>query len=185
MSHKSKSVAVEKSTAKSKEWILQALIILMRKKTFERITIKEISEKAGIDRKTFYRNFVSKYDVLQLYLDRAYEEYIKNLQNEKTLDIFTISKIYFEFCQKHIDFLRILDKSNMLIFILIAFDKYLPKIYEILNDNETMNDPIYDFALSFFTGGFWNMSVKWIRADTPQTPLEMAAIIGKIITKNI
>jgi len=191
MSHILKNVALEKTVecdkkspaAQSKEWILQALLILMRKKTFERITIKEISEKAGVDRKTFYRNFTSKNDVLQLYLDRACGEYIGDLENEKTLDTFTIAKIYFEFCLRHIDFLRLLDKSNMLVYLLVAFDKYLPEICKKLNGNEGFDNP--DFDLPFLAGGFWNMSVKWIRANTPKTPLEMAAIVGNLMAKHI
>jgi AcrR family transcriptional regulator len=193
MSHILKNVAIDKDTkckekplgTQSKEWILQAFLILLQKKTFERITIKEISIKAGIDRKTFYRNFVSKYDVLQLYLDRACKEYIENLRKEKTLDTFTISKVYFEFCLKHIDFLRLLDKSNMLVYILTAFEKYLPEIYKAINSNGNFDDFIYDYGLSFFTGGFWNMSVKWIRGNTPKTPIEMASIAEKIMTKHI
>jgi len=187
MSHILKSVAEKrnkKTTAQSKEWILQALLMLMQKKAFERITIKEVSEKAGIDRKTFYRNFVSKFDVLKLYSDQLGEEYIKNLKKEKKLDIISISKVYFECCLKEINFLKILDKNNMLTY-LMTYDKYLPKIYKILNPEEIFDDPIYDYAFTFFTGGFWNLTVQWIRANIQKTPMEMADIAEKIIMKNI
>ena len=30
-----------------------------------------------------------------------------------------------------------------------------------------------------------NMSVKWIRANTPKTPLEMAEIVGNLMAKHI
>ena len=47
-------------TVQSKQWILEALLKLMEEKDYEKITIKELTARADLDRKTFYRNFRSK-----------------------------------------------------------------------------------------------------------------------------
>ena len=43
--------------AQSKQMILKALLELMECKAYNSISIKELAECAGLDRKTFYRNF--------------------------------------------------------------------------------------------------------------------------------
>lgn len=43
-----------------KESITQALLILMENKDFEKITITDIVNKAGVVRMSFYRNYTSK-----------------------------------------------------------------------------------------------------------------------------
>lgn len=53
----------------SQRWIVQALLDLMGKEEYDRISVTRICSKAGLDRRTFYRNFESKNDVLEHYID--------------------------------------------------------------------------------------------------------------------
>ena len=48
------------TTYMMKEYITEALLQLMKKKEFEKLTIEEITSKAGVNRSTYYRNFKSK-----------------------------------------------------------------------------------------------------------------------------
>ncbi len=43
----------------TKECLLEALLILMKKKSFDKITVSELVERAGVSRTTFYRNYSS------------------------------------------------------------------------------------------------------------------------------
>lgn len=47
-----------------KQFIVEGLLILLKKKAFADITIKEITEKAGVNRSTYYRNFNMKEDIV-------------------------------------------------------------------------------------------------------------------------
>ena len=49
-------------------YIEEALFKLMEKKDFEKISVGEIAEVAGVHRATFYRHFTSKEDVVVQYL---------------------------------------------------------------------------------------------------------------------
>ena len=64
---------------RSKEWILEALLRLMEKKSFPQITITEICKLAGVGRQTFYRRFASKEEIIKQALDRSFQDYIENL----------------------------------------------------------------------------------------------------------
>ena len=48
----------------TKEWIAEKMKLLIRKKSLEKIRIREICEAAGVDRSTFYYHFRDKYDLV-------------------------------------------------------------------------------------------------------------------------
>ena len=48
-------------------YMADALLMLMAKKDYANITISEITQKAGVNRSTFYRNFISKDDIIKYY----------------------------------------------------------------------------------------------------------------------
>lgn len=60
-----------------KESIYEAMSILLRKKPLSEISISEITEKAGVSRISYYRNFSSKLDILDQYLLEGINEYKK------------------------------------------------------------------------------------------------------------
>lgn len=167
-------------SAQSKGWILQALLTLMDKKDFRAITVKEIAQRAGVDRKTFYRNFNSKEEVLRFYLDDVCKDYIRELNQYDELTTFIIAKTYFTLCKKHISFVQKLEKNNLMVFLLMAFDEYLPIIHQTYEVPDEYL-PYSDYALSYHAGGFWNISAKWIRNGADKTPEEMAGIIEYLL----
>jgi AcrR family transcriptional regulator len=166
----------------SKEWILEALLLLMDKKSFKDITVKELAEKAGVDRKTFYRHFESKEDVLRIYTDKISTEYVNEIRKHQSLTSYSIGLTYFSVLKKHIAFLKKLERNNLLLFLLQAIDGYMPEVHKFFESHETPNDPLYywEYVMSYLSGGFWNLSTKWIRDGAKQSPQEMAAIVEKV-----
>lgn len=167
----------------SKNWITEALLILMDKREFKKITIVEIAKVAGVDRKTFYRNFDSKEDVLKYYLDTLCQEFIIELNNQNAVTTHSITKTYFMVCSKHIPFLKKLEKQDLMMFFLLILDDYLPQIHERLGLNSSPDSPYADYASSYHRGGFWNITVKWIKEGAGKTPEEMADIIEVLLSK--
>jgi hypothetical protein len=59
-----KSTSNNRQVQRTKGWIFEALMILMDEKPYDKITVSDIVEKAGIARQTFYRNFNDKNEVI-------------------------------------------------------------------------------------------------------------------------
>ncbi|TAI21782.1 TetR/AcrR family transcriptional regulator, partial [Bacillus velezensis] len=66
---------VDRRITKSQEAIKIALIELMTEKSFDHITIKEISERANVNRGTIYLHYLDKFDLLE----KIMEEHINNM----------------------------------------------------------------------------------------------------------
>ena len=58
-----------KIAEQSKEKISKALLSIMEQYDFQEITITQISQEARLSRKTFYRLFSTKTDVLNYYFE--------------------------------------------------------------------------------------------------------------------
>lgn len=61
----------------SKNDLADALVMLMQKTDYSKISIQDIVDKAGLSRMAYYRNFASKDEVLIFYLDRVTDQFIQ------------------------------------------------------------------------------------------------------------
>ena len=93
-------------------YIVQALFKLMSEYAFDRISVTDIAEKAGVGRATFYRYFKRKEDVIVYYFEhntkefvfsqrfypRCKEDYVKTVV--KALTVFRENKEVFKLIKK-------------------------------------------------------------------------------------
>lgn len=188
-------------TIQSKNWLANGLLGLMLEKNFNDISIKEIAEKAQLDRRTFYRHFSSKEELLTYYTENLSKEYFSALFANENLTIYTITEMYFEFWKKHIDFLTAVYNNNLQFFLLNSYNKYMPELYnklvferehnidKNLNNNENhryfSDSRIFRYGLAFKIGGFWNILFEWVKDKCKLKPDEMAEIITEFIENDM
>ena len=101
----------------------QALLILLEKKDFEFITIKEICLKAGVNRSTFYLHYENTMDLFNETIDYLNQEFILSFSenkdvNKKPEDLFFIKKEfiipYLEFVKKNKRVMRMIHSKPLL-----------------------------------------------------------------------
>ena len=103
--------------------IADALFSLMKRKPFQQITITEICDEAAVGRKTFYRNFELREDVIDFWLDLRCEEC-----REVLLPFPTEEQIYHYcvFLKKYMDELIVLYQNGLHPFVEQKFSIFLP-----------------------------------------------------------
>lgn len=165
----------------SRMWIIKALLRLMECKPYADITIAELSNEAQLARRTFYRNFTSKDEVLSLYIYSILKEYEILLSNQTELSMSTIANVFFNFWSKHSDFLKLLESNKMIPFLLQKFDECVFSIYtkfkmgvqkQFVGQEEALV-----YCLTFSIGGFFNILTKWIKDGMQLSPDEIAAMV--------
>ena len=67
-------------------WILEAILLLMNEKPYDKITVSDIVKKAGIARQTFYRNYKDKDEVIVQYFANIFNSELLNLENTSIKD---------------------------------------------------------------------------------------------------
>ena len=159
----------------SRQWLEEALFDLLATKTSLRnISVAELSEHAQIARRTFYRYYHSKEQVLTNYLDRLIQDYITELQTAKLTNFEDLVNLFFQYWSQYTEPLKILQDANLLVLILQrSYDK-LPATYTTVMAPWHVTDSnqrqiTYDSR--FITGGLYNIFDEWLKGDYQEMPV--------------
>ena len=178
------SSSLNPSAIQSRQWIMDSLINLMEKKEWSDISISEIATNAGVVRRTFYRHFDSKEDVLQAYLDGLVNIFVEALLKEPDLDTVASLRILFTILKKNKKFYYGLRRSNMLFTFLELWNRILPVIHEQMSTlnklkriPETKNEQTLEYLLAFNVGGTLNIVINWIDEGMTLSPEELTSIV--------
>lgn len=166
--------------AATKEWITNALLDLMNKKQFQKISIKEIAEYADIDRRTFYRHYQSKEHILDEYILSIVQPHFNRLMKMSINSEKELAEKHFELLFDNLNFLRQLKRHNLFSHLLLRYESYISLFREIrgLPQNSNADNK---FRLAFKTGGFLSVVSAWIEEEPVKTPSEMAQIISDFL----
>jgi AcrR family transcriptional regulator len=171
----------------SKQWLKDALLQLMEGKPYQSITIKEITDKAALSRRTFYRNFNSKEEILALHFQTICQEYTEKLSSKNQLFMPDITLVFFEFWSKHIHFLKLLKKNHLYYLLLENLNEFVPDVYRIFKGkmNEYESDEDLRYVLAFSTGGFWNMLALWMDDGHVKQPKQLSKVIHEALRASL
>ncbi len=97
-----------KIAEQSKEKISKALLTIMGQYDFKEITITQISQEAKLSRKTFYRLFTGKEDVLAFFFENLYEECLTQIKSRQVHHYWDVVQCYFDFCEERKSLLLLL-----------------------------------------------------------------------------
>lgn len=107
----------EASLTRAQHFFIDALLTLMQAKPYTEITVSELSELAQYDRRTYYRYFKSKDDILCLHYAELLHEMAERMNQKGLLTPRSLCLAYFEFWNSHKDFLSLLDRHVFCIFL--------------------------------------------------------------------
>ncbi len=173
-------------SVRSKRRITDSLLELMHERPFSKISIKDIVERAGLTRQTFYHNFNSKEEVLMNKEGELFEEFMQYLMKNQVTEWNNIVLYYFRFWQHNADFARLLIKNN-LVFVL---ESKAPDYYEAIRGNVKMEQTElteleFSYIYSFCSGAIINMLVSWVQSGMVLSPQEMTNLVMKLFDGTI
>lgn len=169
------------SSIRSKQKIQQAFLNLLNEFAYDQIYVKQILLDGNISRKTFYRNFDSKEDVLNSIIVSIIDKYLAKLQ---PLDIYSFSKllnIIFPFCYNIKDFLLILRDNHLLFKVEVMLNQKIldqhKKIKKKIDDYSSMDD----YVIYFNIGAIWNVITMWIENDAKDSEDQIKNVLSKYL----
>lgn len=180
-----KSESKYSHTARSMD---DALIALLGKKDFELITIKEICQKAGVNRSTFYLHYENTYDLLRECVEQLGREFAKKFEGI-TIDVEAqdLSKLllidedhlipYLEFVREN----RTLFKAVHDHAELFGTDRAYRAMYERVFDPilRRFGSPQEDnaYIMEYFSHGLSALVLKWVAEGCVREISEMVGLI--------
>ncbi|MGL5066500.1 MAG: TetR/AcrR family transcriptional regulator [Sarcina sp.] len=164
---------VKNRNKKSIERISTAILEILKEKEFDKISITEICDKAEVARKTFYRNFNNKEDVIKSSIDLKLSEFTSTGVLTKGINPVDISESYIQFWYDRKDFLKLLYERDLFNILNYKYDVYMQDLRRLIKGEEE-ETPEIEYFLKFISGGFWNVLQTWVRKDFKESPKELA-----------
>ncbi len=165
----------------SKELITKALLELMQEKPYKQINISELTKRADLSRRTFYRHFTTIDEVLDYLLLDGVGKFTEFYLNKHPQNLQSSMLTFFTYWETHKPFLLLL-KKNGLLFLLL--EKFLPEAHQKLAEKMSVTKDCvnYEYVLCFCTGGMWNLLVSWLNEGATASPAEMSNIADDILS---
>ena len=152
-----------------RQYIVKALFELLEHKNYHDITISRLAQKANISRRTFYRCFRTKDDVMKYTSALLMDEFADTLLKNHAADLKGIAQSYFEFWEHYIDILLLLKKQHLLYFLeddmpalvrnTAVKIKHIPPEYERITPSADLEK--YKYLFHFRLAGFWRLTLIW------------------------
>ena len=162
----------------SQHMIADALFNLMKRKPFQQISVTEICEEAAIGRKTFYRNFELREDVIEFQLDIMRDEYQNGMS-----DLTMAERLYYHFSytQKNADYFIALYKNGL---TQLAYDKFRvlrPEVMPVWSE-----DPVeQEYRCEYIIAGIEAIQRVWISKGCKESIDEVVEIARRAQEKQV
>lgn len=156
-----------KMAIESRQKLTDALFIVMQQYHFKEITVTQITQEAKLSRKTFYRLYNNKEEILDDFFHNLFKAFIDKVKAQDIHHYWEVVQLYFDFWEEKQAFLRLLKKQNILVALTDVSYKYSFEIFEYVRSKEIMDSfsPYLPYLISYALGGMHSMLIKWVEED--------------------
>lgn len=156
---------MDRRVAKTRKQIVTAFFELLKKKSFEKITIQDIADKADINRGTVYLHFSDKYALMDYCIDSYVDELISQCgENEEIRLQREAFQRLFDYLGDHLETYQLLlanDRNN-------TFNKKLTATVEqqvavAIKHMSKKQGPSQEMLIRFLVSGLLGVIDWWIR----------------------
>ena len=170
----------------------QALLLLLEKKEYDFITVKEICDKAGVNRSTFYLHYETIDDLLAETIEMINKRFMMAFNNEVVIPETTSKDDLFFINEKYlIPYLNLI-KENKKIYKLIhekphifhnqkAFKELYKGLFEVILDKYGVSDEEKPYVFAYFTNGALAIIDTWIESDCKDDMNKVIEIMKNVI----
>lgn len=185
---------IDRRVKRTKRMIRDAMTELMEEKGFDGITVRDLTERADINRGTFYLHYRDKFDLLEQSEEEILQglaqlqDGVKQLQLENIYEYFAkdepmpfVVKL-FEFLQENADFMKVILGPNGN----PSFQEKLKAVmtvnlinHVLKKANQELAVPL-DYFKAFVISAHLGVIQEWLNSGMKESPKEIALIAFKM-----
>ena len=170
---------------KTRNSLYDALIFLLKDKTFEKIKVSDICKTALINRSTFYSHFDDKYELFKSFIEDlkiSFSNELKTIEENVTIKQYYMQmiKIFLNYIEGKEDIYKsiMINNKNSII-----MDMLYDTIMEDINNkiSHSINDIPSDIVSSFYLGAVINVGIDWLKNGKNYSKEEILKYLDKLI----
>jgi len=166
---------------RTREALLNAFMELLRTRSFQKITITDITTRAGIARHTFYNHYQTKVELLNTLVDLILDQFFSGIDNwnfyladpQEELQMFTS---FFQAWMDHADIVRLLNSVDMDNVLVERLKTFFTRFYHerVTREMPGVNLKLAEYIVSFNAYSLLGILKPWF-ADKMRYPPEVMA----------
>lgn len=154
-----------------KECMSDALLELLKEKPIDKISLQDVSGKAGVGRVTFYRHFTAKAELIEYKLECLWKKWITNNDFKQDMTSDENSIWFFSFFYEQRELLLLLYKQDLLS---VVYDFIIDLFYQSKSHSDENK-----YIISFLAYGFLGILTEWVKGNFKESTEEMLTLVSK------
>jgi AcrR family transcriptional regulator len=171
---------------RSRRWLYDALLQLMKEKPFRDIQITEIADRAQVARPTFYLHYHSKEELLLSQVDVVFAEFLNELSDtiaKGNYDRQKYSILIFQYWERNAETLRVVMQADLHEEFRERLRKYFYLAISQLTTRDGTSKPdeqTTEFIIDFESGGAYQLMARWIARGMPYSAEQMGSLFYQL-----
>lgn len=179
-----------RSSIRSRRMIREAFLELLEEKEFGKITVTDITNRADLNRSTFYAHYPDVQGVVEEIQDEIINKNMEMVREVKYRNILKDPLPYLNsICITLEENMRLYSKVGHTADVHLHLDKYRRVIVEDIMKHpeipeEIRKAPFFEIRIHFFIGGIMNTYQQWAEGTLDSTLTEISCEIASLIQKS-
>ena len=160
---------------RSKQWLSEALVSLMKEKQYAEISVKDICRRSDLSRQTFYQMFDSKEELARYTIQ---EKFLPLQSAPEAADFGEMSQYFIRCMSENREFIRLIQQNRIGYLLASELSQALSKAADRLDPGRS--EKTKKVANAYITAGLTNSLLVWSQMDD-LTEEELSRLLGQII----
>ncbi|MBQ8597855.1 MAG: TetR/AcrR family transcriptional regulator [Lachnospiraceae bacterium] len=168
----------------TKKLLKDSLTEILQTQSIYHISIRELCEKAGINRSTFYKYYGNQFDLLEEMEKDLLEATERFLSQQTDIKNTMVIEQTLKYLEENIDFVRLLINSNVdptfanKLFSLTPIQTMLKDSFENRSDSSE-----YEYTTNFLIHGAYQVVCMWLNKENRESSEWMAQFLVDILIR--
>jgi AcrR family transcriptional regulator len=162
-----------------KNSITHAFFSLLEKKNIDSITVSEITKLADVSRMSYYRNFNTKFEIIEYFFSRILNEMLETLDVDFNFWTLEYGYAFFNIMKKY--------KHQILLLDSLGFSGAILNFFNHANEEfagDMPSNSIERYRLYYIAGAAYNGLIQWLKDDCKENISDMTASLSDFIDIN-
>ena len=155
--------------------LAEALIELLNTRPLNEISVRELCNKAGVGRASFYRHFQSKEEILERHAQSLIQKWAEEFEVAPDSRPWNVFESLFHHLKEHQSFYEALHKTGRDSILRAAIRTRIGLTSNLSNEDA--------YQKIFFADGISGWVEEWIDRGLPETPEKLNQQLGQYFTK--
>lgn len=172
---------MDKRSIKTQAKVEKTMLDLMQKQNFSDISITDIANHAEISRMAFYRNYKSKEDILNKFIQEEYNNFVKDISRQSLSKLDQLLKVYFNYFKSNPHVLSAIVNAAIEGFALEKQNNYLIDFFKSkINDEQPSR-----YEVAYYSGAIFSTLLYWRNTNYQLSVEEIATRLATKIEKDL